>query len=102
MKTVGNAKPFSGCATLGGPCASRAQLGLAENLGPEVLAVHSGDVRHRDLLGAVRLTLILIGAVAKALRIHGLDHVLDALVLLGLSLRQKVQVRDLRRDKQHR
>src|SRR3712207_1613295 len=38
--------------------------------GDQVLAVHPGDELHSDLLGAGRLALVVVGAVAETLPVH--------------------------------
>ena len=60
-----------------------------------VVAVHQGDEVDRDLLRARRLALAVVRARAEVL-VHRLDHRLDPPEPLGLTLRQQVEVGDLR------
>src|SRR5437764_1992621 len=62
--------------------------------GHDVVAVHAGDEIDGDLFRAHRLALAEHGAAPEVL-LHHPHHVEHALVALGLSLRQKSQVRDL-------
>ena len=56
--------------------------------GPQIVAVHSGDELDADLLRAGGLALVLVGAVAEALRVHLRHHPQHALLALRLALRQ--------------
>ena len=70
--------------------------------GAEVFAVHLGDVIHGDTLRAGGLAFVKVRAVAKAFLVHLGDHGENALLRLDLALRQEAEVRDLRRNEEHR
>ena len=63
-------------------------------LGLEEITVHHGDEVDRDLLGACFLSLAVVRAGTEE-QLHGLHHVLGALVALGLALGEQVEVRQL-------
>ena len=70
--------------------------------GAEVFAVHLGDVIHGDTLRARSLAFVKVRAVAEAFLVHLGDHGENALLGLDLALRQEAEVRDLRRNEEHR
>jgi hypothetical protein len=71
-------------------------------VGLEQVAVHPGDHRQRDALGADRGADPGVGAAAEALGVHLLHHRGHPVVALGLALRHQPEVGDLRRGEQHR
>ena len=64
---------------------------------PEVLTVHPGDVRDRNLLRAHRLAFPFVRAAAEPFRVMTVDHGHDARGAFHLALRQQREVADLRR-----
>ena len=64
-------------------------------------AVEAGDVLTLDLLGAFGFASIGVGAGAKAQLVHLADHLLHAILCLGLTLGQQVEVADFGADEEH-
>src|SRR5688500_13160888 len=59
----------------------------------QIVLVHQGDELDGDLFRADRFTLTEQRA-ASEVALHDLDHLLHALVALGLALREESEVRD--------
>src|SRR5687767_510506 len=66
------------------------------------LAVHPRDDVQADTLRTHRLAFTMQRAAAEAFAIGGCDHRPGATRTLGLSLRQRAEVRDLRTHEQRR
>src|SRR5438876_2892528 len=61
-----------------------------------ILPIEERDVRHRDVLRAHGLTLVLVRAGPEVLLLHLLNHGEDTLLALRYPLRKEDEVRDLR------
>ena len=66
-----------------------------------IVPVELCNVVSRNGFRADGLAFILVGAVSKALSVHGLDHFKNAAVFLRLSLGKVVEVRGLCADEKH-
>ena len=80
-------------------CSSIAAVAAEEAADP--LAVEAGDVLALDLLGALGLAGVGVGAGAEAQLVHLADHLLDAVHGLGLALGQQGEVAHLGADEEH-
>lgn len=69
--------------------------------GADPLAVHAGDVESLDLLWALCLAGIGVGAVAEAEFVHLAYHLLNAVVGLWLALWEECHVAYLGADEEH-
>ena len=71
------------------------------NDGGGIVPIQLRDDIGTDLFRADGFTLILVGAISEAFRIHLVNHREDALVLLRLSLGKAIEVIRLGTDEQH-
>src|ERR1700674_4784461 len=71
-------------------------LAAAMKSGVDQVAVHSSDKLDWNFLGAHGLALAMIRAASELFLGHRRDHVRRSLVALRLSLRKRIQMRDLR------
>jgi len=69
---------------------------------PNEVAVQLADELYRDLFGTYRFAFAMICATAEDLVSHGGYHAECPLVALRLTLRERVQVSDFSRCKEHR
>ena len=65
--------------------------------GVDQVAVHPPDELDWNLLGTHGLAFAMIRATPEKFLGHGRDHVRRSLVALRLPLRQRIEMRDLRR-----
>lgn len=71
-----------------------------DEVGLEEVAVHAGDPVDADLFGAGGFAFTVVGAVAEDFGIVLDEHAPDAVVALGLALRQHAEVSDFGRHKE--
>ena len=69
--------------------------------GDRIVSIELRDHISADLFWTDRLTLIVVGAVTKPLRVHLANHSKNAFVLLRLPLRKQIKVGCFRPDKEH-
>jgi hypothetical protein len=66
-------------------------------IGAQVIAIHAGNYFQLDAFGADGLTFAYVGAASENLAVGLRHHSGDALLALGLALRQQAQVGDFSR-----
>src|ERR1035437_10961340 len=86
----------------GGAKSSPVLLAAVMQCGVDEIAIHPADELDGNFLGTNRFAFAMVRATSKNFLRHSGDHTQGSLIALRLSLRKRVEVRDLRGSKQHR